>query len=209
MRVVSVIPESFQEYEDHISIILFFFGCNLRCSYCYNYDSVTNPYSILKETPEELVSRYVSPLTDGLVLLGGEPTIYKNKILDFSKWVKQTHGLDIKLFTNGSNPGVVIEGLKTGVFDKVSIDFKFLYTKTVVDFGNCINNVNSYVQNITSLLEKLYCLNLSNRVEARTTQCESISDEEVALISAICERVGIPHIVQFDVSDSYKRIGVI
>lgn len=205
MRVVSVIPESFQEYADHISIILFFFGCNFKCSYCYNYDSVTNPYSILKESPEELVSKYASPLTNGLVLLGGEPTIYKNKLLDFATWAKQEHALDIKLFTNGSNPDIVIQGLKSGIFDHVSIDFKFLYTDKIID----LNGLNNYAVNITALLEEVYRLGLSDRVEVRTTQCDGISNEEVSLISGICGRLQIPHIVQLDVLDSYKRIGVV
>lgn len=209
MKVVSIIPESFQEYTDHIAIVLFFFGCNFRCSYCYNYDSVTNPYNILNESPEELVNKYATPLTDGLVLLGGEPTIYGSKLLTFAQWAKQEHSLDVKLFTNGSNPEIVIEGLKSGVFDQVSLDFKFLTTDTIVDFGNDGKNGRSYVNNIVSLLEKLYCLNLSDKVEVRTTQCENLSNEEVSLISAICERLSIPHIVQFDVSDSYKRIGII
>lgn len=209
MKVVSVIPESFQEYEDHISIILFFFGCNFRCSYCYNYDSVTNPYNILKESPEELVSKYASPLTDGLVLLGGEPTIYGSKLLNFARWAKQEYHFDIKLFTNGSNPEIVIDGLQTGVFDQISIDFKFLSTGGVVDFGNSQENKKNYVLNITSLLEKLYNLGLSSEVEVRTTQCADISDEEVSFITNMCKRMNIPHIVQFDVSDSYKRIGVL
>ncbi len=42
MKVISVIPESFQEYEDHISVIMFFAGCNFRCSYCYNYDIISD-----------------------------------------------------------------------------------------------------------------------------------------------------------------------
>lgn len=209
MKLVSVIPESFQEYEDHISIILFFFGCNFKCVYCYNYDTVTNIKNILKETPEEILEKYVTPLTDGLVLLGGEPTIYGNKLLELASYAKEKYNLDVKLFTNGSNPELVIEGLQTGSLDNVSIDFKFFTSKNIVDFKSDDLNHRSYTSKLIMLLNKIRELNLHGRVEVRTTKDKSMTDIELDLIKNLCRRVEIPHITQAEVSASYKRLGML
>lgn len=209
MKVVSVIPESFQEYEDHISIILFFFGCNFKCSYCYNYDMITNIKNILSDSPETILDSYVSPLIDGLVLLGGEPTIYGNRLFELAIYAKEKYNLDIKLFTNGSNPDIVIEGLMRGIFDRVSIDFKFFYPHDFIDFKSSGMNRETYADNLFRLLKRIRELNLQSFVEVRTTQESSISNKEIEVIENICSNFNIPHIIQVEVSDSYKKLGVL
>lgn len=210
MKVISVIPESFQEYPDHISVIMFFAGCNFRCSYCYNYDAISDTSKALPETPEALLDKVVSPLTDGLVLLGGEPTIYKHHLLDFASYAKKKYSLAVKLFTNGSNRDIVTEGLKNGLIDNVSIDFKFaLAMSSPVDFKKTGMSALTYLGNMLTLLSQLYYSGYSNKVEVRTTQFNGMSDEEVGLIKSFCDDYGIKHITQLDVSDSYRRLGVL
>lgn len=209
MKITGIIEENFQDYEDHISLILFFFGCNFRCSYCYNYDTVSNPDNILLLSPEEAVSKYVSPLTDGLVLLGGEPTIYGNNLLKFAKWAKEQYSLDIKLFTNGSNEGVIIEGLKSGAIDNVSIDFKFFNESDIIDFKASGITPSTYVSNLLLLLTHLKSLGFQDQVQVRTTEVKGLPEDDIELISAICGRFGMKHIVQQDVSESYRRLNLL
>lgn len=209
MKVVSVIPESFQEFEDHISVVMFFFGCNFKCSYCYNYDVVTNIKNILPDSPETILDRCMSPLIDGCVLLGGEPTIYGNRLFELANYAKKEYNLDVKLFTNGSNPEIVIDGLMRGLFDRVSIDFKFFNSHDFIDFKCSGLTHENYVDSIINLLTRIRELNLQSFVEVRTTQEASVSDKEIEIIKNICNNFQIPHIIQVEVSDSYKRLGVL
>lgn len=210
MKVVSVIPESFQEYPDHISAVMFFFGCNFKCSYCYNYDIISDITKVLPESPEALLDRAVSPLTDGLVLLGGEPTIYRNKLLDFASYAKKKYSLDIKLFTNGSNPDILIQGIKHGLIDHASIDFKFVYSShPTTHFKTDSLSPFNYLGRMLLLLNRLYILGVSDRVEIRTTIFNGLENEEVDIIQEICNTLNMKHIIQLDVSDSYKKLGVI
>lgn len=209
MHITGVIEENFQDYEDHISLILFFFGCNFKCSYCYNYNTVTNVNNILPLSPEEAVSAYVTPLTDGLVLLGGEPTIYGDKLLQFALWVKKQYSLDIKLFTNGSNPDLVIRGLDNKIFDKVSIDFKFFNKNRIIDFKKSELTSSSYVNHLLRLLARIKYLGFQDKVQVRTTRVADMPSEDINQISAACKRVGIEHIIQQDVSDSYRRLCIL
>lgn len=209
MKVVSVIPETFQEYENHISIVLFFFGCNFRCSYCYNYDHISNVENILEDTPKELVDKHMNPLVDGLVLLGGEPTIYGDDLLNFAEWVKNTYKLDIKLFTNGSNPEIVIEGLSRGLFDRVSIDFKYFRPNDSIDFKQTGITSRTYIHRILNLLIRLQALKLNDKIEVRTTTADCMNPGDFQVIKSICDHLDIPHILQKEVSDSYRKLGVL
>lgn len=209
MKVVSVIPESFQEFQDHISIVMFFHGCNFKCSFCYNYSTVTNRELILDESPERLLDKYISPMIDGLVLLGGEPTIFGDDLLDFAQYAKQVHHLDVKLFTNGSNPAIVLKGLLRDEIDTVSIDFKSLYDHNLINFKSTGLEFDTYLSRLIKLLDLIYELDLSSRVEVRTTQVSCISDDEIESIKSICDSFGLNHITQQDVSESYKNLGFI
>ena len=109
MKIVNVIQESFLEYEDFISLVLFCYGCNMRCSYCYNYSHITDRTKIMKGSITSIIDRNMTSMTVSLVFLGGEPTIYGNQLFKISKHVKSTYGLSVKLFTNGTNPQLVID----------------------------------------------------------------------------------------------------
>jgi pyruvate formate lyase activating enzyme len=209
MKLVNIIPESFQEYEDHLSIVLFSFGCNFRCSYCYNFDYISNPENILDITPCDAITKYVTPLTDSVVLLGGEPCLYKRDVLEVARFAKSVYNLDVKLFTNGSNPDIVLEGLLANKLDSVSIDFKVFDSTDIVDFKNTGFDSNSYRENIKELLTSIKTLGLDKKVEVRTTQSSKVSNEELNKISDFCGGLGIKHLVQQDVSEHYREIGLL
>ncbi len=122
MEIVSIIKDSFQEYEGHQSLVLFSKGCNWNCSYCYNKTQVVdNPKTIGNVL--KVIGDNINPLTDAVVFLGGEPTIWGADLVRACHYVKSL-GLKTKLFTNGSNPTVVTKLINEGLLDALSVDFK-------------------------------------------------------------------------------------
>lgn len=114
---------SLVDFPGRISSIIFLFGCNLRCGFCHNPDLVFNNNS------ESINAGYVidflqkrSSLIEGVVVTGGEPAIsaglesFLQKIRDLS--------LQIKLDTNGLNPGIIGLLLKNNLIDYLAIDVK-------------------------------------------------------------------------------------
>jgi pyruvate-formate lyase-activating enzyme len=166
--------------------------------------------NVLDETPYELIDMFVNPLVDGLVFLGGEPTIYGKTLLEVAQYAKSRYNLDIKLFTNGTKPDIVLEGLERGLLDFVSIDYK-----TIDNASNTINtdilgiSFQEYHQNLISLLERISRLGFSSKVEIRTTQFKEMSDAELNEIRETCSNLGLRHISQPDMLDSYQTSGML
>lgn len=120
------IPQSFVDYPGRIAAIVFTSGCNLRCRYCHN------PGLVLPGKVEggRMISfsavferiRLNRRFLDGVVVTGGEPTIHPSlpeALQDFRKL-----GLQIKLDTNGTNPGMLGQLISRGLVDTVAIDIK-------------------------------------------------------------------------------------
>jgi pyruvate formate lyase activating enzyme len=190
MKIVNVLSETYLEYEDHLSIVLFCFGCNLHCNFCYNHSYVSDPANILLETAEQIIDRCYNPLVDGLVFLGGEPTLYPDRMKEIALYAKQKYELDVKLFTNGTNPQVVLRGLREGWLDQVSVDFKTVTDDSLFRVGS-----NPYAR-VRYLLDTTYLENLQDRVEVRTTFYSSMPDGELEEIVDYCKGLGIKHLTQ-------------
>ena len=71
MKIVSYVRETFLEFENHISLVLFCYGCNMKCNYCYNYDYITDKTRIIDKPVETIIDENITPLTDSVVFLGG------------------------------------------------------------------------------------------------------------------------------------------
>lgn len=59
---------------------------------------------------------------DGIAITGGEPTLHHD-LKDFCSRVKE-RGLQVSVATNGSNPRVLDDMIKSGVVDYISMDVK-------------------------------------------------------------------------------------
>lgn len=205
MKIVSVIKESFLEYEDYISLVLFSAGCNMRCSYCHNYDFIMSPENILSGTVEEIIDNNMTSLTDGLVFLGGEPTLYGTELFDISSYVKIKYNSSVKIFSNGTYPNLLIDGLNQGYFDYISLDFKSL---NQTDHISYLNNWNDYVKGILKVIKYFDQHGLNHKLEIRTTSIPELKFE-INKIKEYCNFFNIKHIVQEDVRQSYKELGVL
>jgi len=186
MKIVSVIKDSFQEFENHQSIVLFSYGCNLRCKECYNLRFVSNPDNIIGEAIP-LIESNLTPIHDAVVFLGGEPTIHSDlpEILEYVK----SKGLLTKIFTNGLNPKMIKLINNESLVDAYSVDFKTLNPEILgVNLW-----IEEYIQQVDQTLRNI----ISHKIplEIRTTRWDNI------YLPKIQEYVGkiyphIPHLIQ-------------
>ncbi len=135
-----------QDYPEHIACIIFTKGCNFDCSYCYNRDLVDNKIKTIDK--DEIMSYLYKrrKLLDGVVISGGEPTIW-NDLIDFLKEIKELK-LDIKLDTNGYNPEMLKEIIDSKLVDYIAMDIKAIpskYHKVInkkIDFDKIKQSIN-------------------------------------------------------------------
>lgn len=109
------------DYPDQTACILWFAGCNMKCSYCYNPEIVygKGSYSI-PEIVSFLEKR--KGLLDAVVFSGGECLLYKES-LELMLLIKKM-GFLIKVDTNGSRPQRLQEAIALHLIDFVALDFK-------------------------------------------------------------------------------------
>lgn len=134
MKIGGLQKMSLIDYPGKVIATVFLIGCNFRCPYCQNPELV-DPEKI-KEQPEIDEKEFFGFLDerkdflDGVCITGGEPTIQKG-LIDFIKQIKK-RGFLVKLDTNGSNPEVLKELIKTDLLDYIAMDIKaglFNYSK--------------------------------------------------------------------------------
>ncbi len=109
------------DYTDHLSCIVWFSGCNMRCNYCYNKDIVfakDGNYSY-SDTLSFLKTRV--GLLNGVVLSGGEATTHN--LIEFAQEIKKL-GFLIKLDTNGINFNSIKELVDLNLLDFIALDYK-------------------------------------------------------------------------------------
>lgn len=114
------------DYPGHLACTVFFSGCNFRCPWCYSPEivlpeKIKNHPEITKEEVFNFLKERTDKL-DGVVLCGGEPTIFP-ELPDFIKEIKKM-GFSVKIDTNGSNPEMLKELISDGLVDYVAMDIK-------------------------------------------------------------------------------------
>ena len=109
------------DFVDHLSCIIWFTKCNMRCQYCYNDDIVfakKGNYTI--DYVLDFLQKRVG-LLDGVVLSGGEATL--NNLFTICTEIKKL-GFKIKLDTNGLKPIDIQKLIDKKLVDFISLDYK-------------------------------------------------------------------------------------
>lgn len=114
-------PFTLLDFPNIPAAIFWFAGCNLRCSYCYNPDIVLGTAQIDEETALTFLTKRIG-LLEGVVLSGGEATLYPN-LLPFCRSIKSL-GFKLKLDTNAMRPDVLKALLDESLLDYVALDYK-------------------------------------------------------------------------------------
>ena len=165
--IYDITPFSALDYPYHLSAIIWFAGCNMRCSYCYNGDIV---FSKGKQSLDEALAflqRRVG-LLEGVVLSGGEATLFRG-LAEFCRKIKAL-GFKIKLDTNGTNPQIIKALMDEELLDYVALDYKAPAAKFYAITKN---------QNFAHFEESLELLMHTNiDVEVRTTLHSDLLNED-------------------------------
>ncbi|MDO4960488.1 MAG: radical SAM protein [Eubacteriales bacterium] len=112
------------EYPGHRACRVTTAGCNFRCPLCTHHELLEEPdrqyftavdfYSFIEAVP----GKY-----NGVVIDGGEPML-QQELPDFLRHLKGYYGLDIMVYTNGSNYKMLDELLCEGLVDRIVISIK-------------------------------------------------------------------------------------
>ncbi len=139
LKIGGIHKFSLIDFPSRISAVLFIQGCNLRCPYCHNRHLVLPEYFGYTIGIDE-VFRFLESrkkMIEGIVISGGEPTIYKN-IPEFIKKIKDL-GYLVKLDTNGTNPEVLKNLIEEKLVDYVAMDIKGSGVKYEYLTGSSVN----------------------------------------------------------------------
>ena len=199
MEIVSVVPDSFQEFEDYHSLVLFCYGCNFDCKGCYNKKYVgTFSNSIGKI--EDVIKKNLTPLHQAIVFLGGEPTIWEDRLKDALKFSKEK-GLKTKVYTNGYKYPIIRKINRKKLVDAYSVDLK-----SVVNCSTVIGvDIPDYQylyhvhQSITDILDHNIPL------EIRTTKWKTIIDFNGIIEYVKRKYPGVPHFITEDFLEKNKK----
>ena len=155
------------DYPNHLSCIIWFAKCNMRCSYCYN-PKIVHGEGILtnKEVLDFLKSRVAR--LEAVVLSGGECTLNPD-ILELCKEIKKL-GFKIKIDTNGLKPDILKELIELSLVDFIALDYKAPEDK----FEQVTKNSQTelFYKTLDMLIEKKF------NFETRTTFHPMLLDEK-------------------------------
>ena len=110
-----------------LRLVVFLQGCNFRCLYCANPDTIDPTAACQLTDPEHIVEMAVSQKPffgkrGGITFSGGEPTLQAAALVPLCRRLKE-QGIHICLDTNGSIWNDAVEELM-GLVDLVLLDVK-------------------------------------------------------------------------------------
>lgn len=183
---------SFIDYPENISIVLFTNGCNFRCEYCHNKFLFDNSKSIpLDFLFENLEKR--KKFNDAIVICGGEPTIHPD-LKFFLKYAKQI-GYKTKLDTNGTNPDALKE--ISEFCDYIAMDIKTSFHKYNLLFSEQINNSGFTNKILNDVKKSVELIKQRKNAEFRTTVYPDFVDvQDLKNIRQIVDNAGIEWFLQ-------------
>jgi len=122
MKIYGLEKLSMVDFGSLCSAVIFTGGCNFRCPFCHNSGLVNLDVTPLDEQEvfDYLISR--KKLLDGVVVSGGEPTLYPD-LPEFIKKIKDL-GYKVKLDTNGTNYAMLKKLIDEKLVDFVAMDIK-------------------------------------------------------------------------------------
>lgn len=119
---------SLVDYPGKVASVIYTYGCNFRCPYCYNIELVLPEfYRELPDISEEEVLDNLQKrkgFVQGVVITGGEPTLWERKLHFLIERIHFEIGLPVKIDTNGSHPHLIKTLLEEELLDYVALDLK-------------------------------------------------------------------------------------
>ncbi|MEA2062100.1 MAG: anaerobic ribonucleoside-triphosphate reductase activating protein [Gemmatimonadota bacterium] len=169
---------SFIDYPGRLARVLFISGCNLRCSFCHNWELIKHQETSIEwERLEQILQASRENWVDAVCISGGEPTLHP-LIEELVLWLKGL-GFRVKLDTNGTRPGVLEKLLPH--LDYVAMDYK----APRANYREVAGHPALDVDNITESIRLIR--HWEGDYEIRTTVVEGMHSEDDML--AICREL--------------------
>lgn len=148
MNCFSFYGNSFIDYPNKISCVVFYNRCNFRCPFCHNGDLLDGRLEGFSE--EQAISKIEERkgFVEAVVISGGEPTIYPN-IIPFLRQIKNI-GLKVKLDTNGYRYDVLYDIIAEKLVDYIAMDIKTSFYRYSIACGVGIDTSN-ILRSITAI----------------------------------------------------------
>ena len=133
MRISGIQKSTSIDYPGKISCVVFTMGCNFRCPFCHNPESVLPDQMKLIQNdliPDQAVFNFLETRKgklDWVSICGGEPTLQID-LYDFAKKVKEMWFL-VKLDTNGRDCNIIKKMVNDKILDYVAVDLKHVINK--------------------------------------------------------------------------------
>lgn len=122
LNLGGIIPLSANEWKDHISTVVFFNGCNFKCSYCHNYRMLSAINWIDTDFVKDEI-RNAYPFINSVCFSGGEPT-EQSQVLEELLIFAKNLDLATAIETNGYNFAVIDDLYNKNLVDHLFIDIK-------------------------------------------------------------------------------------
>ena len=122
MKIAGLQKVSTIDYPGKISCIIFLYGCNFRCGFCYNPGLVTKEFDggYTEDEVLDFLKKRKGKL-DAVCITGGDPLISLEK--SFVEKIKDL-GYLVKVDTNGSFPERLKELIDSKLVDYIAMDIK-------------------------------------------------------------------------------------
>jgi len=169
MKISGIQKSTTIDYPGKLACVVFTLGCNFRCPFCHNPESVLPEQMRLIQSdliPEQAVFNFLKTRIwklDWVSICGGEPTLHSD-LYDFAKKIKEM-GFLVKLDTNGRDCEIVKKMVNDWILDYVAIDLK--HTRDKYDIAVWLKQDNNFFDNYDCLLNFLLKWNID--YEYRTT----------------------------------------
>lgn len=113
------------DWEGKVASIIFLGNCNFKCGFCHSKELVFN-YNQLETVPFDIIRAFLNSKkswVDGVVITGGEPTLYGQRLINLCQKIKELGDL-VKLDTNGTNPSLLKSLINNRLVDYFAMDIK-------------------------------------------------------------------------------------
>jgi pyruvate formate lyase activating enzyme len=121
--IAGVVCPSTLDFYGYSALVVFFAGCNLNCSYCFNHKIIKMHGKHYSTKQLEKLVKQNKKCCDAIVLSGGEPTLQDQTCIELFE-IARKYELTTMLNTNLTQPMVILDLVERGLVDKIAADVK-------------------------------------------------------------------------------------